>query len=59
MGNESTNTSCVDHNFKRVEEQKGPKGEWVLCCSKCGKLTYSAPPKPLDESKRDKPLLME
>lgn len=48
-----------EHAFKRLEEQTGPNGEWVLVCSKCGKLQYSTPPLPVQESAQDKPLLME
>jgi len=48
-----------DHNFKRLHEEKGPDGQWVLCCSKCGKVRYVEPPQPVQESTDNKPLLME
>jgi len=61
MASESKPTvkALCDHSFKRLHEEDGPSGEWVLCCSKCGKIKYVKPPQPVQESKDQKPLLME
>jgi len=59
MTAESIKKECV-HDFQLLEGKKGPNGEWVLCCRKCGELKYSEPPrKPTNESANQKPLLME
>lgn len=44
------------HQYARVLGESGPQGEWVMCCSKCGKTIYTAPP--VAESGPDKPLLL-
>jgi len=58
MATESSNI-CTGHKFTRLEEEKGPNGEWVMVCEKCGLVKYSPPPSSIQESTNDKPLLME
>jgi len=56
----SSGERTCEHVWKRVMNESGPNGEWVLMCEKCGSTKIVLAPKK-DESggKSEKPLLME
>ena len=59
ISSESANkTECTHPQYKRVEGETGPNGQWVVMCERCGQTKYVQAPSQ-NESVSDKPLLME